>query len=175
MFLTLRSVSLFIAAAALACAQAPTSAIPPARVAIVNLQKAVSDTAEIKKEQASLQAKYQPRQQSIENLQRVLQDIDQQLRAPNIAPEKEADLRQNGTEKQKQLQRLNDDLQSDVNADRQDILSRVGREMSDVIKKIAEQRGLDVVVDASTTLYFKPALDITAEATAAYDKAYPPK
>lgn len=175
MFSSLRSISLLIAAAGLASAQTPAPAVPPARVAIVNLQKAVSDTAEIKKQQAALQAKYQPRQQAIENLQRALQDIDQQLRAPGITPEKEADLRQNGTEKQKQLQRLNDDLQSDVNADRQDILTRVGREMSDVIKKIAEERGLDVVVDSSTTLYFKPALDITTEATAAYDKAYPPK
>ncbi len=175
MFLSLRSISLLATMAAISSAQTTAPAIPPAHVGIVSLQKAVSDTAEIKKQQAALQAKYQPRQQAVENLQRVLQDIDQQLRAPNITPEKEADLRQTGTEKQKQLQRLNDDLQSDVNADRQDILGRVGRQMSDVIKKIAEARGLDVVIDVSTTLYFKPGLDITAEATAAYDKAYPPK
>jgi len=29
------------------------------------------------------------------------------------------------------------------------------------------------VIDTSTTLYVKPALDLTAEATAAYDKAHP--
>ncbi|HEX4808751.1 MAG TPA: hypothetical protein VH325_07475, partial [Bryobacteraceae bacterium] len=98
MFSSLRSISLLIAAAGLASAQTPAPAVPPARVAIVNLQKAVSDTAEIKKQQTALQAKYQPRQQAIENLQRALQDIDQQLRAPGITPEKEADLRQNGTE-----------------------------------------------------------------------------
>jgi outer membrane protein len=45
--------------------------------------------------------------------------------------------------------------------------------MTEVVKKIAEERGIDVVIDITNTIYFKPALDITAEATAAYDKAYP--
>jgi outer membrane protein len=45
--------------------------------------------------------------------------------------------------------------------------------MQDVVKKIAEGKGLDLVVDSSTTLYFKAAMDITTEAIAAYDKAYP--
>jgi len=47
--------------------------------------------------------------------------------------------------------------------------------MSDVIKKIAEERGLDVVVDVGNTLYFKPALEITADVIAAFDKANPAK
>jgi outer membrane protein len=79
------------------------------------------------------------------------------------------------TQKQKQLQRLGEDLQSDVNAERQDVLGRAGRQMTEVVKKIAEDRGIDIVIDVTNTLYFKPALDITAVATAAYDKAYPPK
>ena len=32
---------------------------------------------------------------------------------------------------------------------------------------------LDVVIDVSNAVYFKPALDITKEAVAAYDKTYP--
>jgi hypothetical protein len=31
------------------------------------------------------------------------------------------------------------------------------------------------VVDSATTLYFKPAMELTTEVTAAYDKAYPVK
>jgi outer membrane protein len=45
----------------------------------------------------------------------------------------------------------------------------------DVVKKLAEEKGYDVVVDVSQTLYFKPALDITPDALAAYNKAYPAK
>jgi len=32
-----------------------------------------------------------------------------------------------------------------------------------------------VVVDAQSTVYFKPVVDVTADAVAAYDKAYPVK
>ena len=47
--------------------------------------------------------------------------------------------------------------------------------MQDVVKKMAQERGLDVVIDVSNTIYYKPALEITKEATVAYDKAYPAK
>ena len=55
------------------------------------------------------------------------------------------------------------------------ILSKSSEKMQGVIKKLAEEKGLDMVVDASTTLYFKDAMDITKDAIAAYDKAYPAK
>lgn len=173
MFSSLRSTLLLAGVIMLPVAPLNAQAISPARVAIVNAQKAIGDTQELKKDQATLEAKYRPRQQSIENLQRDLQSIQQQLGAPNITPERESQLRESGTEKQKQLQRESEDLQSDVNNERQDILGRAGRQMADVVKKIAEQRGIDVVIDVTNTIYYKPALDITADATAAYDKAYP--
>ena len=154
-------------------AQAP--AIPPTKVAIINAQKAVADTQEMKKTQAALEAKYRPRTQEIQSLQNQIQNIQQQLSTPNLSPEREAQLRSDGTLKQKQLQRLSEDLQSDLNNERQDILGRAGRLMTDVVKKIAEARGIDIVIDVTNTLYYKPALDITAEATSLYDKAYPPK
>ena len=152
-----------------------SQSIPPARVAIINAQKAVVDTQEIKKAQATLEAKYRPRQDAINGLQRDLQGLQQQLSTPNLAPDREAQLRQSAALKQKQLQRLGEDLQSDVNAERQDILGRAGQQMTQVIRKLAEERNLDVVIDVTNTLYYRPALDLTAEATAAYDKAYPAK
>lgn len=148
-------------------------ALQPAKVAIINAQKAVSETADIKKAQAALEAKFKPRQQAILDLQTQLEALGKQLNTPNLAPDREATLRAEGTRKQKELQRLNDDLNADVNFERQDVLGRAGRQMTEVVKKIAEERGIDVVIDITNTIYFKPALDITAEATAAYDKTYP--
>ena len=40
---------------------------------------------------------------------------------------------------------------------------------------LTEASGLDVVVDVSNTVYFKTALEITKDATTAYDKTYPAK
>ncbi|MGI9073648.1 MAG: OmpH family outer membrane protein [Bryobacteraceae bacterium] len=173
MFSKVRSVLLIAAVAALAIPTAQAQAIPPSKVAIINAQKAVADTQEIKKAQAALQAKYQPRQQAIDSLQRDLQNIQQQLSTPNMAADRAAQLRADGTHKQRELQRLSEDLQSDVNNERQDILGRAGRQMTDIVKKLAEARGVDIVIDITNTLYFKPGLDITAEATAGYDKTYP--
>ena len=44
-----------------------------------------------------------------------------------------------------------------------------------MLKKLADERGLDLVVEAGPpyAYYFKPAMDITQDATAADDKAYP--
>jgi len=175
MVLNVRSVVLLAAAMLVPAFSASAQGISPAKVAIINAQKAVADTQEIKKAQTTLEAKYRPRQDAIQNLQNQLQTIQQQLTAQNIAPDREAQLRADGVLKQKEFQRLSEDLQSDVNNERQDILGRAGRQMTDVVKKIAEERGFDVVVDTTNTIYFKPALEITTEATAAYDKAYPAK
>jgi outer membrane protein len=45
--------------------------------------------------------------------------------------------------------------------------------MKEIVKKLAEEKGVDLVMDTQVALYFKPAMDITADATAAYNKAYP--
>ena len=70
---------------------------------------------------------------------------------------------------------MQDDLQADATAYRNDVLSKSSAKMKDVVKKLAEEKGLDLIVDTSTTLYFKPALDLTNDAITAYDKAYPAK
>ena len=73
------------------------------------------------------------------------------------------------------MQRLTEDLQGDVDRERQDILGRSAQRMNDVVKKLSEAKALDLVVDVTNAVYFKPALEITAEATAEYNKAYPVK
>ncbi|MBI1788666.1 MAG: OmpH family outer membrane protein [Acidobacteria bacterium] len=147
------------------------------KVAIINLQRAVLETAEIKKASNELEAKFKPRQQQMEKLQKDLQTIQQQLTtmAGKLTPQAEAELNQQGQRKQRDLQRLSEDLQADVDRERNDILSKATQRMQEVVKKMAEEKGYDVVVDVSNTIYFKPALEITTESIAAYDKAHPVK
>jgi len=147
------------------------------KVGVVSLQQAVLGCAEIKKANAEMQEKYRPRQQAMEKLQKDLDGIRQQLEANagKLTPAAQADLTAQGQRKQRDLQRLNDDLQSDVTAERNEILGDSSRKMQEVVRKLAADKGLDVVVDVQSTVFFKPALDLTAEAIAAYDKAYPAK
>jgi outer membrane protein len=147
------------------------------KVAVVDLQSAVLASAEIKKASAEMEAKYKPRQAAIEKLGQELQALQLKLKAEGnkLTEQAAADLNAEGLKKQRDAQRLNEDLQADLNAERQEILGRSSQKMTDIIKKVAEEKALDVVVEAGNTYFFKPALDITADVLAAYDKAYPTK
>jgi len=146
-----------------------------AKVAVVNLQRAVFESAEIQKADKEMQAKFKPRQDEIDQLNREIAALQQQLQTGQgrLTPQAEADLTAQGQTKQRQLQRKSDDLQTDATAYRNDILQKSSTKMGDVVKKLAEDKGLDLIIDTSTTLYFKPAMDLTNDAIAAYNKAYP--
>jgi outer membrane protein len=145
------------------------------KVAVVNMQRAVFESAEIKKADSEMQARYKPRADRAQALQVEIAAIAQQLQsgAGKLTQEAEADLNAEGSRKQRELTRMNEDMQADVERERNEILGKSTQKMSEVVKKLAEGKGLDLVLDNTTTLYFKPAMDITDEAIAAYDKAYP--
>jgi len=145
------------------------------KVAVVNSQKAILETAEIKKAQVDLETKFKPRQDQMARLTKELQDIQTQLQSGKLNQNGEQELTIQGQRKQRELQRLQDDLQADVDRERNDILQRSGTHMQEIVKKLADEKGLDVVIDTSNTVFYKASLDLTAEAVAAYDKAYPVK
>jgi outer membrane protein len=135
----------------------------------------MSDSDELKKASAAVEAKYKPRQDELNKLQADLQSIEQQLASGKLNQQAAADLQLQGQRKQRDAQRISDDLQADFEKDRQDILGKSSQKMQQVIAKLAEEKGVDVIIDASQTLYFKPTLDLTTDAVAAYNKAYPAK
>ncbi len=171
--------SLAIRAGLLCLAISPlvSQASAQVKIAVVNVQQAMLDSDELKKVSAQLEAKFKPRQDELVKLQNDLQSIQQQISTGNgkLSQQAIADLQAQGQRKQRDAQRLSDDLQQDFDRDRQDVLGKAAQRMQDVVKKLAEGKGLDLVVDVSQTLYVKPALDITKEALEAYNKAYPAK
>ena len=145
------------------------------KLGVINTQKALLDTEEIKKAQLELEAKFKPRQDQMVKLQKELEDIQTQLQSGKLNELGTQEITAEGQRKQRDLQRLQQDLQEDVERERTDILQRAGNRMQEVVKKLAEEKGLDVVVDSANTVFFKAALEVTAEATTAYNKAYPVK
>ena len=146
------------------------------KVAIVDAQGALAATAEVKKIQTDLEAKYKARNDEYQRLQKELQAIQAQLSlGDKLTPQAQSDLTVQSTRKQREWQRVGEDLQADVDRERNDILTKTSAKLKQVIEKMAAEKGFDLVVDAADTVYFKPALDITKEVTAAYDKANPVK
>jgi len=145
------------------------------KVAVINLQRAVFESAEIKKADLEMQKSFKPRQDEIDQLNKEIAALAAQLQnsAVKLTPQQEADLTALGQRKQRELQRKSDDLNADATNYRNDVLSKSSQKMTDIVKKIAEEKGFDLVVDTQTALYFKAAMEITNDAIAAYDKAYP--
>ncbi len=83
-------------------------------MAVINSQKAILETDEIKKAQVELTAKYKPRQDQLEKLQKDLQDIQTQLQGGKLNQLGEQELQAQGQRKQRELQRLQQDLQEDA-------------------------------------------------------------
>lgn len=165
---------LLVCSALLAASQAGFGQV---KVAVVDLQKAVFDTAEIKKANDEMQATFKPRQDKINQLNNEIQQLADQLQkgGDKLSPQQQTDLQYTGQKKQRELKNMNDDLQADVEAFRNDVLQKTSAKMQEVVRKLSEEKGIDLVVEKAATLFFKPALDLTADATAAYDKAYPVK
>ncbi|MGI8744595.1 MAG: OmpH family outer membrane protein [Bryobacteraceae bacterium] len=146
-----------------------------AKVAIINSQQAVFGTAEFKKWKTDAETRFKPRQDQLQKLQKDLADIQAQLQGGKLNQQGEQELTAQGQRKQREGQRMQQDYQEDLDREQNDVLARMGGRMREVVSKLAESKGVDVVMDAANLVYFKPALDLTAEAMAAYDKAYPLK
>ena len=153
------------------------SAAAQIKVGVVNLQKTLEATAEIKQAEADLRAKYGPRQDELAQMQKDLAKMQQdyQTNQGKFNEAALAELGQRIQRKQVQFQRSQQSLQDDVNRERQDVLGRVGKNLQEVIKKMAAEKGFDLVIDSNSALYFKDAMDVSADVTAEYDKAYPVK
>ena len=65
--------------AALCAVALPQQAAAQTKVAVVDFQTALLNTAEIQKKAAELEAKYKPRQDEIEQLSQELQEIQAKL------------------------------------------------------------------------------------------------
>ena len=145
------------------------------KVAVVNSQKALLDSDELKKASAELEKKFKPKQDELLKLQSDLQSIEQQISSGKLNQQAVAELQAQGTRKQRDAQRISDDTQQEFDRDCQEVIGKSAQKMQDVIKKLAEEKGYDLVVDASQALFAKPALDITSDVLTAYNKANPAK
>src|ERR1035441_1976283 len=87
-----------------------------AKVAVINLQKAVLESAEIKAASAAMEARYKPRVTQIETLDKELAAIQQNLQTNQgkLTEQAVTDLNAQGTRKQRDVQRLRDDLDRDA-------------------------------------------------------------
>ena len=166
----MKSHAWILAAALLLCAL-PGQADAQTKLAVIDFQTALLNTADMQKESAALAAKFQGRQDEITELSEELQEIQTKLQSAQ-GPEAQR-LQLEGQRKQRTAQRLSEDLQSDVEFDRQNVLAGASARLRDVVRDLRLEKQIDLIVDAGGVLAHSALIDLTAEATQAYDAKHP--
>lgn len=161
---------------------AQTAGAPaPTKVGVINMQAAITGTAEGKQAGAELQSQFTPRQTELQNLQKQAEDDQNRLRTgqSTLSEEEQARLSNEYTRLQRTIQRKSQEAQDDLNEAQQDIVNRIGRKLVDVLSKYAKDNAYAVVLDSSSQqtpiLYEANQVDVTQDIIRLYDQAYPVK
>jgi outer membrane protein len=157
-------------------AQGQKAAVP-GKVGVVNMQQAISESAEGKKAIADIQKKYQPKRDDLQRQQQEIASLQDQLQkqAATLSDEERLRLNRELEDKQKLFKRASEDANADFQADNQDVIRRIGQKMVRVINDYAQQNGYALIVDdAQLPVYYVDRnIDLTEQIIKLYDAAYP--
>lgn len=173
-------------AAATPSASAP-SGVPPAatgpvptKIGVVNIQQAIQESAEGKREIDVLQAKFAPKQVELKQQSDDVENLKKQYQAQaeKLSDEEKGRQAKAIDTKQKALQRSAEDFQNEAQQAEQDVINRIGTKMVAVLEKYANANGFAVVLDVSNpqtspVLWATQGTVITKELVDAYDKENP--
>jgi Skp family chaperone for outer membrane proteins len=139
------------------------------KVAVIDLQKAITDNADGKKQQEKFMAEFAKRQKDFEDKQKALTDIQTKLQTQDkaLSETAKADLSKQADRLNTDLQRLNDDAQKELGELQQQLFRPIAEKVQDVLKSYSNENGFAVVFDsssqASSIIFYQDVADITTE------------
>ena len=174
---------LLLPAALLAQAPAATPAAPAAtpaassgpagsgagKVAVIDLQKAITENADGKKAQEKFMAEFNKKQKDFEDKQKLLTDSQQKLQTQDkaLSDSAKSDLAKQIDRLNTDLQRMNDDAQKELGDLQQQLFRPIAEKAQDVLKSYSNENGFAAVFDvssqANSIIYFQDVADITTE------------
>jgi len=149
------------------------------KIATINMQQALAETADGKKAVADLRAKFGPKDQDFQRRSQELQATQEKLRKTQntISQEAKAKLESDIASMTRNLQRDSDDTKADMEAEEQKMVQELGGKIMQVINKYAADNQYAMVFDVSgqpnNIMFASAAVDITRDIIAMYDKAAP--
>src|ERR1700720_758677 len=151
------------------------------KVGVIDVQVAITSTAEGKQAAAELQSQFAPRQTELTNMQKQMEDIQTRLRTgqTTLSDDEKARLGREGEQLQRTYQRRSQDAQDDFNEAQREIVDRIGRRMIDVLNKYSRDNGYSLILDrsgqSSPVIFAANSTDVTQEIIRLYDQTYPAK
>jgi outer membrane protein len=146
-----------------------------ARIAVIHIQRAITDTAEGKKAAEELTKRFTPVRNELEKMQLEIESLKKKLEGlQNVGTdEQRAQLIREIDRKTKDFNRKNEDAQNDFQAAEAQLINSLGQKVMRVIDEYARRNGYDVVLDISqqnsNVLWAKPTIEITDEVIGAYN------
>jgi len=157
----------------------PTGPVPT-KIGVVNIQQAIGECAEGKKEIDALQQKFNPKQAELKNMSDEVESLKKQYQAQadKLSDDEKSSRAKAIDTKQKSLQSNFEDAQAEFQQAEQDVINRIGAKMVTVLEKYANANGYAVVLDVSNpqtspVLWATQASVITKDLVEAYDKENP--
>ena len=160
------------------CAQPPAQA-QTQKIATINMQQALAETADGKKAVADLRSKFGPKDQDFQRRSQELQAAQEKLRKTQntISEDAKTKLEADIAAMTRNLQRDSDDAKADMEAEEQKMVQDLGGKIMQVINKYAGDNQYAMVFDVSgqpnNIMFASAAVDITRDIIAMYDKAAP--
>ncbi|MGH9327685.1 MAG: OmpH family outer membrane protein [Terriglobia bacterium] len=151
----------------------------PTRVGIINLQQAVGATNEGKQALESLQKKYAPRSQGLQQQDKEISALQDQLQNQSsmLSDQERYNIERELSEKQRHFKEAQNDYQYDSQADEQDVVRTIGQKMLKVIHEYAQQHHFALVIGAGeqqTPVYYAAkTVNITQDIVNLYNTTYP--
>jgi outer membrane protein len=161
---------------------AQAAAAPAAtKIGVIDVQVAITSTAEGKQAAAELQSQFAPRQTELTNMQKQMEDVQTRLRTgqTTLSDDEKARLGREGEQLQRTYQRRSQDAQDDFNEAQREIVDRIGRRMIDVLNKYSRDNGYSIILDrsgqASPVIFAANSTDVTQDIIRLFDQSYPVK
>src|SRR5712671_1472202 len=145
------------------------------KIAVVDFERAVVQSAEGKKSSDKFNVTLQSKQAEAEKRQKELEDAQRKLQTQErtLNDSAKANLQKDIDRRTTELQRFNEDSQKELQSLRDELLRPIAERASAILNAMAAERGYAVIVDVSNAqnnvVWFNPKNDITDELTRRID------
>ena len=147
------------------------------RIAVVDFEKAVVESAEGKKSSEKFSAALQSKQADAEKRQKELEDGQKKLQTQErtLSETAKANLQRDIDRRTTELRRLNEDAQKELQSLRDELLRPIAERASAILNALAAEQGYTLIIDVSNpqsnVVWFNPKNDLTEELTRRIDAA----
>lgn len=162
------------APAAVGVAAPAPSTLPQIRgVAVVDMQKVLSDTKQGQAARKKLEDSSKAKQEKLDQKRKKLEADSGKLK--NLAGEKLAQAEEQLQKEYMEMQQIYMTMQQELAQQESRTLEDIYKNCQTIIDKLAAEKGVDLVLirDDATVLFVEPGLDITAELVKRYNQKYP--